>query len=82
MITKIAQTTGVDGYKEQLYKSNKRYYRIVRTSVGNWYDIYVNDSEYGEIEFDKPMYYQNRRVKECTIAECKESIKVYDMLNA
>lgn len=81
MLMRIANTTGENGYKEQLFKSDKRYYRIVRTERGEWYSIYVNDSEYGEPENDTPMYFNNRRVKECTIAECKESIRVYEMMN-
>ena len=80
MLKRIANTTGENGYKEQLIKSDKMYYRIVRTRSGDWYYIYVNDSEYGEPEYDKPMYFNNHRVKECTIADCKESIKVYEML--
>lgn len=81
MLKRITDTTGENGYKEQLLKSNKRYYRIVRTRSGEMYSIYVNDSEYGEPEYDKPMYFDNRRVREYTIAECKESIKIHDMLN-
>lgn len=81
MLKQIADTTGENGYKEQLFKSNKRYYRIVRTQSGEMYSIYVNDSEYGEPEYDEPMFFYNRRVREYTIAECKKSIKIHDMLN-
>ena len=79
MLKEVAKTKTSDGYCEILYKSGKRYYRIIRTYKGNMYDIYVNDSEYGEPKYDREMYYNNRKVREYTIAECKESIKVYDM---
>lgn len=81
MITKIATTKCEGGYCEQLFKTEKRYYRIVRGEIGEMYNIYTNDSEYGEPEYDRPMYFNNRRVREYTINECKESIKVYDMKN-
>lgn len=85
-LKKIAETKetikyGGSGYCEQLFKTNKRYYRIVRTQSGEMYKIYINESEYGEPKYDKEMIYANRVVREYTIGECKESIKVYDMMN-
>ena len=81
MIKRIADLKTEEGYCEQLFKTDKRYYRIVRTRKGNWFDIYVNNSEYGEPSEDEKMYFNNIPVRESTIKECKESIKVYDMLN-
>lgn len=79
-ITKVAETK-INGYVEQLLKTNKRYYRIVRRGQGNMYEIYVNNSEYGQPEHDEEMLYRNRKVREWTIKECKESIEIYEMLN-
>lgn len=70
-----------DGYVEILYKTAKRYYRIVRTASGNMYDIFANDSEYGEKRYDYEIDYQNRTVREWTIKDCKKSIEAYDVLN-
>lgn len=81
MITTIATTKCENGYCEKLFKTKKRFYRIVRSETGNMYNIYTNDSEYGEPEYDRPMCFDNRRVREYTIGECKESIKIYDMVN-
>lgn len=79
-LVKIAETKFTDGgCCAQLLKSNKRYYRIYRTSKGNMYDVFVNNSEYGESQFDEPMFFKNRRVREWTIKECKESIQIYEM---
>lgn len=80
MLKRIANTKDAAGYVEQLFKTNKRYYRIIRTRNGEMYSIYVNESEYGEPKYDIPMDFNKRTVREYTIAECKESIKIYDML--
>lgn len=71
----IATSKGDNGYIEKLYSINKHYYRIVRTAHGDWYSLYVNDSQYGEPEFDVTLYINNRRVRECTISECITTIK-------
>lgn len=70
-----------EGYIEILYKTAKRYYRIIRTKSGNMFDIYANDSKYGEKKYDYEMDYQNRTVKEWTIKDCKKSIIEYDKIN-
>lgn len=82
MLKEIAKTkTGAPlGFVEILYKTDKRYYRIVRARSGDMYQIYLNNSEYGRPEYDEKMYYKNRQVREYTIKDCKESIKVYEML--
>lgn len=80
-ITKVAERKFVDGdCCEQLLKTNKRYYRIYRTAKGNMYDIFVNNSEYADPQFDEPMFFRNKRVREFTIKECRESIEIYEML--
>lgn len=83
MLKEIAKTkTGAPlGFVEILYKTNKRYYRIVRARSGDMYQIYLNNSEYGAPEHDEKMYYNGCQVREYTIKECKESIKVYEMIN-
>lgn len=81
MMKRVAETKTMDGYCEQLFKTDKRYYRIVRTMQGNWFDIYINNSEYGESEYDEKMYFNNIPVREAYIKDCKESIKIYDMKN-
>lgn len=79
-IKEVAKTKTPLGFVEILYKTARRYYRIVRTMKGNMYSIYVNNSEYGDPQYDEPMVYSKRTVREYTIYECKESIEVYEML--
>ena len=85
-LKKVAETKdeikhGGSGYCEQLFKTDKRYYRIVRTRSGEMYNIYTNESTYGEKDYDKEMIFDNRVVREFTIKDCKESIKMYDIIN-
>lgn len=61
-----------DGYVDILYETAKRYYRVLRTRTGNWYEIFANDSEYGTKSEDY------RIDCGCTLKECKELIKIYD----
>ena len=71
----VAPTKGENGYKENLYKTNNLYFRVVRTVAGEWYHLYVNDSQYGEPKYDFAMCLDGRAVRNCTISECIADIK-------
>lgn len=62
-------------YKEYLYQTNTRYYRVVCERKGDMYSVFVNDSRYGEKSCDEPMYIHGRRQKASTI---KEMIDTYE----
>lgn len=62
-----------DGYVDLLLKTKKRYYRLIRTRSGNYYNIYGNDSAYGLNTYDYPLNKYGE-----TIAACKDIIKDFE----